>query len=102
MCPTEQARWGIVDGFQSEQPDTLLFCGAARHPTLLGNVRKLAKIPKPMDFPVDAVRLENKGVWFFCILARPIGSFAKARRWHNRNRAPKGLTPEFFQFFALT
>jgi hypothetical protein len=33
-----------------------------RHPTFLGDVRKLVKIPKSMGFPVDAVRLENQGV----------------------------------------
>jgi hypothetical protein len=43
------------------------FCAAHRHPTFLGDVRKLVKIPKSMGFPVDAVRLENQGVWFlFC------------------------------------
>jgi hypothetical protein len=30
-----------------------------RHPTLVGDVCKLVKIPKSMSFPVDAVRLEN-------------------------------------------
>jgi hypothetical protein len=33
-------------------------------------VRKLVKISKSMDLPFDAVRLENKGVWFFCYVGR--------------------------------
>jgi hypothetical protein len=36
-----------------------------RPSTFLGDVRKLVKPPTSMGFPVDAVRLENSGVWFF-------------------------------------
>jgi hypothetical protein len=51
--------------FRRGRPGGGTLVGAeTRHPTFLGDVRKLVKIPKGMGFPVDAVRLENQRVWF--------------------------------------
>jgi HEAT repeat protein len=47
------------------EDDIPLSMTETRHPTFVGDVRKLVKIPKSMGFPVDAVRLKNQGVWFF-------------------------------------
>jgi hypothetical protein len=56
------AVWSRIN-FQSISPTQIVssveYQTVARHPTFLGDVRKLVKTPKSMGFPVDAAHLEN-------------------------------------------